>query len=95
METVKQFLLTLKSPIKVTQQRADKTPMVLKTTTILVEWPLDEDTTPIEGVLVNLTVIAFTDGDSNHFWESPLRESGCEPFQIQLRHDHILSRQSY
>lgn len=89
----KQFLLTLKSPVKVQQRRADNTAIILKTTTLQVEWPLDENNTPVEDVLVNLHVMGFAVEGDTHFWESPLRESGCEPFEIQLRRDLIMTRQ--
>ena len=111
----RQFLLTLKTPIRVQQSRLDGSPIILKSATLQVEWPLSDyiedacaastcghkdietcrkQLKTVEAPLVNVTVTNFVVGDDRGFWQSPTQESSCEPFEIQLKRDNVLSRQS-
>lgn len=101
----KRFLVTLKSSIKVQQLRADRTPLLLKTQTLLVDWPLvmGSDSKglnpdlwiPAEAPRIDVDVVGFVADDyaDKTFWESPFRQSGCEPFKLELKRDNILARQ--
>ena len=102
MEFSKRFAVTLKTPISLTIPRMDGSSLIIKTATILVDWPCrlsptaetPDDIEPREGPQVDLTVIRFTQGDKGSWYEHWKTENGLtDPMSVQVKRDNILSRQ--
>lgn len=101
-ELKKRFVVTLKSVIKLSIPRVDGTPLILKTNTLLVDWPCrmkptaetPDDIEPREGPHVDLTVIRFVEDGAVNWYEFWKRADGLtEPMPVQIKRDNILSQQ--
>lgn len=100
---LKRFVVTLKSPIKLSVPRVDGTPLLIKASTLLVDWPCrltpaaesPDDIEPREGPQIDFTVIRFADDNRQQSWYEHWKTSDglTEPMPVQVKRDNILSRQ--